>query len=304
MLVLTQLSAGAFCIDRVVSSFLSESVRSLLLPLHSLFALGVGLVALAASIFHLGRPLYAFRAFLGLRTSWLSREIIAFAVFAKAAVVYAAVVWREPLCRVLHCPALPSGVADALQSYLGAFVALCGGVGVFCSVMVYQATLREFWSFSRTGFKFLMTTVVLGTATTLWTTILSGALFGGDAHLVELAHIATLLSKGLMLAAGIELLSELSICLHLRDKQQNDLKRSALLLTGALQGQLWLRALLALLGGCVLPLICTALVDTGFGAGPLIAASLSLGLLLTASLVERSLFFAAVSAPRMPGGLS
>ena len=35
--------------------------------------------------FHLGRPLYAFRAVLGLRHSWLSREIVAFGAFAGSA---------------------------------------------------------------------------------------------------------------------------------------------------------------------------------------------------------------------------
>ena len=53
------------------------------------------LLALAASIFHLGRPLFAFRAVLGLRTSWLSREIVAFGVFAGLAWPYAASVERR-----------------------------------------------------------------------------------------------------------------------------------------------------------------------------------------------------------------
>jgi len=37
---------------------------------------------MAASVFHLGQPLKAWRFFLGLRTSWLSREILAFSLFA------------------------------------------------------------------------------------------------------------------------------------------------------------------------------------------------------------------------------
>jgi len=38
----------------------------------------MGLVALGASVLHLGRPQYAFRAILGLTHSWLSREIVGF----------------------------------------------------------------------------------------------------------------------------------------------------------------------------------------------------------------------------------
>ena len=34
---------------------------------------------------HLGRPQYAYRAVIGLRHSWLSREIVAFGLFAVAA---------------------------------------------------------------------------------------------------------------------------------------------------------------------------------------------------------------------------
>ena len=37
---------------------------------------------MAASIFHLGQTLKAWRFFLGLKTSWLSREILAFSLFA------------------------------------------------------------------------------------------------------------------------------------------------------------------------------------------------------------------------------
>ncbi len=57
-------------------------------PLLAANALGFGLLALVASVFHLGRPLYAFRAVLGLRHSWLSREIVAFGLFAGLATAY------------------------------------------------------------------------------------------------------------------------------------------------------------------------------------------------------------------------
>src|SRR5690606_40142196 len=50
---------------------------------QSLVALSMGVLALFASTFHIGRPQYAFRAFIGLRTSWMSREIIAFGAFVK-----------------------------------------------------------------------------------------------------------------------------------------------------------------------------------------------------------------------------
>ena len=89
MLVLTQLSVGAFCLNQMLPLWLSPSTLGVLRPFHSLLALTLGLLAIAASIAHLGRPQYAWRAFLGLRTSWLSREILAFGGFATLASLYA-----------------------------------------------------------------------------------------------------------------------------------------------------------------------------------------------------------------------
>jgi Fe-S-cluster-containing dehydrogenase component/DMSO reductase anchor subunit len=302
MLVLTQLSAGAFCVDQLVRTLFSGTALQWLLPLHSLVALAAGLLALGASIFHLGRPLYAFRAVLGLRTSWLSREIVAFGVFANAAIVYAAVVWRQPLCAVLHCPQLSDGLAQTLQGWLGGFVALCGAAGVFCSVMVYHVTLRRFWSFARTGFNFLMTSLVLGTATTLFTSTLAGVLPGGLPHAASFVPVVALLWKALSVAVLIELAYELSILWRLRDKQQNDLKRSALLLSGALKSWLGWRVAAGVVGGGIVPAVALSLLDTGLGVGVVVCATLAVLLLLCGALLERSLFFAAVSAPRMPGG--
>ena len=50
----------------------------------------LGMLGMGASLFHLGRPLYAFRAFIGIFTSWLSREIVCFGAFAGLASLYAA----------------------------------------------------------------------------------------------------------------------------------------------------------------------------------------------------------------------
>src|SRR6185437_2256121 len=90
MLVLTQLSAGAFLVELIMLLNYGEDLMAAIRPVHSASALLFGLTALSVSVLHLGRPRYAYRAVLGLRTSWLSREILAFGLFACAAVVYAA----------------------------------------------------------------------------------------------------------------------------------------------------------------------------------------------------------------------
>jgi Fe-S-cluster-containing dehydrogenase component len=78
MLVLTQLGAGGFL-------FLALNFRAAQ-PGLAIIALASTLLGLAGSFLHLGRPRKAWRAFLGLRRSWLSREIVVFGLFALLAI--------------------------------------------------------------------------------------------------------------------------------------------------------------------------------------------------------------------------
>jgi len=87
-------------------------------------------------VFHLGRPRYAFRAVLGLRTSWMSREIAAFGLFAAAAVAYAVASFSG------------SGIERGLHEALRWTVATLGVVGIACSVAIYHATRRAWWTAS------------------------------------------------------------------------------------------------------------------------------------------------------------
>ncbi|HEX9101193.1 MAG TPA: DmsC/YnfH family molybdoenzyme membrane anchor subunit, partial [Polyangia bacterium] len=150
MLVLTQLSAGAFTVDWLARSLLGGGA---LRTGSALFALALGVAALGASLVHLGRPLYAFRAFLGLRTSWLSREIIGFSIFAALAAAYAGSFFVAPVARIAPVLVLP--------------VAVAGALAVGCSVMVYAATRRECWRAPATALKFFGTAAVLGCATVM-----------------------------------------------------------------------------------------------------------------------------------------
>ncbi|HVZ31413.1 MAG TPA: DmsC/YnfH family molybdoenzyme membrane anchor subunit, partial [Polyangiaceae bacterium] len=164
LLVLTQLSVGAFSANYVVSSFYSaRSVERY----QALVALVLGLVALLASVWHLGRPKYAFRAIMGVRTSWMSREIACFGAFAGLAVAYAAGSWADPALAALHLPPLSPQLGVRLQRSLGAAVAITGMVGVGCSAMLYAVTRRVFWQLHYSGPRFLGTSALLGVAITL-----------------------------------------------------------------------------------------------------------------------------------------
>jgi formate dehydrogenase iron-sulfur subunit len=261
-------------------------------------ALAFGLLALSASVFHLGRPLYAFRAFLGLRTSWMSREIVAFGAFAGAAMLYAAITWRQPICELLGLPPMAAGLGRALEVNLGSIVALSGIVGVFCSVMIYHVTLRRFWAGWNTAVKFFGTTVLLGASMTLVTTTLCAL---ATSHASALTRGTEVLLRLVLFATLAKLAHEASLLLRLGDKQQNELKRSAMLLLGDLRDLSKLRLGCGLLGGVVLPIIGMAMLSDGLGVGLAVISVLSLASLAAGELLERLLFFAAVSAPRMPG---
>ena len=102
-----------------------------------------GLAGLVASVFHLGQPLRAWRVFLGLRRSWLSREAVVFAAWLAAA---AAALLRPALLPV---------------------AALFGVAGLYCSAMVYVDTRREFWRLGQSATRFFGTGAILGLATAL-----------------------------------------------------------------------------------------------------------------------------------------
>ena len=85
MLVLTQLSAGAFAALWVMD-LLGRAASTFATVLGSLALAGI---SLNAATLHLGRPIHAWRALKGLRRSWLSREVLGLSLFAGAAGAFA-----------------------------------------------------------------------------------------------------------------------------------------------------------------------------------------------------------------------
>lgn len=300
MLVLTQLSVGAFAWDWLSSLSAEGHSESLA---RSLFALGFGLIALFASTFHLGRPLYAFRAVIGLGRSWMSREIVAFGVFVSAAQVHSIVSWCLADARGIDLVnSLGVGISRddlaALHGMTLAGTAVIGGLAVFTSAMIYVSTNRKFWSPGWTFFRFYGSAALLGGLSYLVSYHVEHALGALDGTLIVPPKVVLLIG----VASVIKLLGELSVLGHLKDKQQGDMKRSALLLSGPLRRALEARGLLLVLGGMLLPFVLYVLGPIPSGAG-LFLASLALVFCVSGELLERMLFFQAVSAPRMPGGL-
>jgi len=294
MLVLTQLSVGAFLCGFAFEQFLTTSQTVALRPLHSLNSLIFGLLALGASTLHLGRPQYAYRAIIGLRHSWLSREIVAFGGFAGAAVVYAAGNWAGPEQIV---------GSVVWQRWIGWGVGAFGIAGVFCSVMIYAFTRRDFWQFPQTMIRFTLTSGVLGIAT-LWLTLLLLSLSGSAEADAVIRFRGGLICQSLLAVSGAKLVFEAGLFRHLASRQVTQFKRSALLMTGPLSGYTLARFACGVLGGLVMPALLRSVSETPQDATVLVVATAILFLAnLAGELLERYLFFAAVAAPRMPGAI-
>ncbi|HKO49751.1 MAG TPA: DmsC/YnfH family molybdoenzyme membrane anchor subunit [Polyangiaceae bacterium] len=300
MLVLTQLSVGAFSVDFALAQLSRGAWVEQSHPYHALAGLAIALLALGASTLHLGRPHLAFRAVVGLRSSWLSREILAFGAFAASAMLYTALSWYSSVDRQLGLPGVDRAYLAEFASPLGWAVVSSGIGGVACSVMLYAVTRRRWWSIGRTALRFGLTTLLLGLSTTLLT---SSAVAVGLHRFDEFRHAGVYLCRVLSLVTAAKLLVDISVMAHLYDKQLTEVKRTAMLLRGELKGALALRVFAAAFGGILMPLVLAGQLQ-GNRLGP----ALSLGvlgasfiLLLLGELIERALFFKASSAPKMPG---
>ena len=289
MLVLTQLSVGVFCVELILRSMFAGNWMVQVSAFHAQVALAVGLLALAGSTLHLGRPLHAWRAVVGLRTSWLSREILVFSIFAGLAIIKAAGFWLTRL----------PGFGSAA---LNAAVALSGLVGVFCSVMIYHDTRRAFWRAASSGFRFYGSTIILGAASVLFVTTLQGLLWPAVARQGAYTQLTGFLSVVLASAILVKLGWEASIFRHLRVGKSFAVKQTALLMSKDLAEITTARFLLGATGGVLLPLAFLVRQP----APGLATLGVTVGVMaftLLGEVLERYLFFSAVVPERMPGGV-
>jgi Fe-S-cluster-containing dehydrogenase component/DMSO reductase anchor subunit len=266
MLVLTQLSVGLYAFSLIPS----EGAVAHISRLIAFVAMGLGL---AASTSHLGRPLGAWRAFLGLRRSWLSREIVIFGGFSGVAVAYTASGFFD-------------FIPESIVWLLGLSTVGSGLLGVFCSVMIYHDTQRPFWNFPVSYGKFFGTTFGLA---------LAGYL---AVHAVVADEVMP--SAGLVAVLGlfaIKLGLEATQLRAVAGLGMTPAKKSALLMLKALKV-----ITVARYGFGIAGLSCFACVLAG--EVPLLLSLSGFVLLLIGELLERVLFFKAVAAPKMPGAFT
>ncbi len=305
MLVLTQAAAGLFTANAFFGLLNGSAwAETAQLAVGTLAAL-IAVIGINASLFHLGRPLYAFRAILGWKTSWLSREILAFGAFGGAAVAYAAVLWL-PKLGVLSPEYLPKVVQYTPQ--LGFAAAGAGLLGVFTSVMVYVDCRKPFWAFPWTFSKFFLTALSLGHLLAI-TTAIAACLYSGKAAPVELRSFAVALCVAAMGFAMLKQAVELGFLRKYRvdaSEYLSPLNRSALLMSMPehLGFMFRIRMALGILGGFVLPLaLMLSLTSSPVSNGVLLGMSLFALLAgLAGEWIERMLFFMCAASVKMPGG--
>ncbi|HYU16106.1 MAG TPA: DmsC/YnfH family molybdoenzyme membrane anchor subunit, partial [Candidatus Acidoferrum sp.] len=255
------------------------------------FACAAALVGLVASVFHLGRPLLAWRALLGLRTSWLSREALALGLFAGLAILYGAL-----LVLPLVPAAIPYGSRLAAAApAVGITAALVGALGVLSSVMVYVATRRPHWSAGETGPRFLGTTLLLGAATA----IAARSTVAGPAIELAVQPAGTLWL--IYATAALKIALEVRALSHARDPRVSALTRRASLMLGPLRTVTAARLVAIAVGGLLVPMW---LASGAPAPGEIRLAACAMLLFLTlGELLERILFFSAAPASRMPGAI-
>ncbi len=286
MTVLTQLSVGGF-----LSLFLSEILSHFihLSPLLQRFLrigpwamLGAAFLALGISVFHLGRPVFAFRALKMWRRSWLSREVLFFTLFAGLAALYSLLRWKVP------------APAPGVMEILGALVSLNGIAGIYSSAKIYMVPARPSWNNLRTPIAFFSTAFLLGPLVTL----LIFASQSRSTSIPLLENGGGIIGKSLVaivLAAGLFQLGSILVKLfYLLSREDHELRGSAKLLTQ------WFRIpFLSRIGTLLIALLGIPL--TLLGSAPLwIGVFLSLA--LGSELLGRYLFFVSVVPKNRPGG--
>lgn len=187
---------------------------------------------MVASVFHLGQPLKAWRFFLGLRTSWLSREILAFSLFAPLPFIAAVLPFLPefPFKGFLTLPMLPLGL-----------------LAVFTSVMIYHDTHRALWRFPLGAARFFGTVAAFAAL---------GMISTEPGHLAKIAFLVAILLKLIPECRLLQLAED-------EDRPWSADVHSARLQTGPLSIILRSRialALLAILSGFIAPSLALPLL--------------------------------------------
>lgn len=260
LLVLTQWAAGIWIME-ILRRALGWQPWDWARPCAGAFLLaGLGIGTL-----HLGRPLKAWKAFLGWRRSWFSREVLAMGSAVPFVVV----------------ASLPTGIAPVPESVAAvanwlAAVFLLAGVG--CSAMLYMATPRAAWARPATAWRFALTAIGGGA-------VVLGASGEQGLRWMGLASIVAGVAKAALVLSDR----------RPRHEPTGALELQARLLRGPLASQARAQAVLFVFA------VAAAAVGSWTGVAAWLAVALAFR--MASDLVERTLFFRSCPPTRMPGGV-
>jgi formate dehydrogenase iron-sulfur subunit len=259
LLVFTQWAVGAAIMSSIAYLFGAGIPSGIAIASFALLGIGLALGSL-----HLGHPERAWKAFLGWRRSWFSREVI---VFGAAGSLFAGWAAHPLIPAILPLP--PAG-------WLAVGSAAVGSLGVFCSAMIYMVTRRPTWCRPVTGWRFALTALgagavlmaAFGTPWIRW--------FGVVSIVTGIVKATLVRSDASPMPSGHPLVAQ------------------SRLLSGVLAKRVRAQALLFAAA------VLSAFLGTLLAAPSLfwVAAALR----IASDLVERVLFFQTATAARMPGG--
>jgi formate dehydrogenase iron-sulfur subunit len=145
MTSLIQLSVGTLV--TAVATHRTNPILLTLILVLTVFTLNI-------SVFHLGRPAYAWRALKMWRRSWLSREVLLFGLFFGSLTVLTALAWL----RATNLWPVSKNVFTLAQI----FTSFCGVAGILASARIYLVPARPAWNMRQTPIDFLLSSAVLG----------------------------------------------------------------------------------------------------------------------------------------------
>lgn len=269
MLVATQFAVGLSAISWALSA-LSPNWADAAHASTMTGAACIGIVGVHLALLHLGRPALAYKAWLGWRTSWLSREAIAFGV------------WM-PIAALTAVDALGIfALGPDVRFIAGALCSIVGIASATCSAMIYAATGRPWWSALRTLSRFGLSALLLGFS------------FAAVAATTTDSQVAASLGFAACLTAIVKLALECEpFYATWHSNSGRTIRRSAKLILGPFRSMWLARCACAGAAGVL------SISSNSFFGFATAAAMFFVG-----ELLERSLFFGAVVPPRMPRSIT
>ena len=146
MTTMVQAVVGALCV--MLFAHATDTVSLTLLAILTAVALNI-------SVFHLGRPVYAWRALKMWRRSWLSREVLLFGLFFLCIGACTTASWIRTLHLIPIGPSVP---------VLGVMAVVFGVMGTLASAYIYLVPARPSWNMGHTPIDFVLSAALIGVA--------------------------------------------------------------------------------------------------------------------------------------------